>query len=188
MFSLILLLVFPFVAFSKPLMNESTTADFEEIVVTNDELMGGVEDLNPFDKQVIVDKTVQYFRRHLSALDKAVRRLNDEQLFQSWTYIESQLNESEDLFQQNADLKLFHDRMALLSIKLIDLQTKIIERLDVDQVVTEAVNKEALPVLYGRYQIADEVIELRLQELWTHLKDFTHFVEDVLDDIGDKKN
>lgn len=169
-------------------MNDSTTADFEQIVITNDELMGGLEDLNPFDKQVIVEKTVQYFRKHLSALEKAVRKLNDEELVQSWTTIEAELNHSDDQFQQTADLKKFHDEMALLTYRLIELQTKTIERLDINREVDSKTKEEVMPRLYGRYHIGEEVIEIRLHELWSHLKDFTHFVEEVLDDIGDKKN
>ena len=109
----------------------------------NDEFMGNISDLNPFDKQTIVEKSVHYFRRHLAVLGKAVRKLKDQNLQEIYTTIESELDLTESVYLKDPDLERFHEAMSAFSVNVLNLQNQVIERLTSDEAIDERVGKDS---------------------------------------------
>ena len=191
MLSLILFVVLPLISsYECKSMNNETTpgtetvTDFEEIIMVDDQFMGNLSDLNPFDKQVIVEKTVHYYRRHLTNLGKAIRKVNDPNIWENYKTIESELDLSESIYLKNPDLDKFQEAMAILSMNLMDLQNNVIDKLTTDQTIDKSV-KLSKSGLSRRYE-SEELIDIRLHELWKYLKEFTRFVEEVIDDLSEK--
>ena len=164
----------------------SSVTDFETIILTNDENMGEISALNPFDKEVIVEQTINYLRQHLYGLRKAINKFNDQSLDQRLdqilTNIETELQLSESIFQTNPDLKIFHIRMAFIGLRVMEIQRKVIDKLINNEGLDQRVVNNSMPLVYRGRHISDDVFDLRIHELWKHLKDFTIFIEDFIDD------
>jgi hypothetical protein len=178
----LLLMLLPVFIECKPVFDENM-GDFEAIIIESDELLG---ELNGFEKQLAVEQTLTYLQKHLTGLQKAAKKLNDENINKILAKIESDLTLSQLQFEQTLDLKAFDESSVLIGVQILELQLEMIERLTADQ--TKAEKEEIEELKPGFYQIINKTkssvkFEDRIKELWEQLNRFTYLINDMINNM-----
>jgi len=178
----LLLMLLPVFIECKPVFDE-TMDDFEAIIITSDEILG---ELNSFEKQLAVEQTSTYLQKHLTGLQKAAKKLNDENINKILAKIESDLMLSQLQFEQTLDLKAFDESSVLIGVQILELQLEMIERLTVNQTSAEKEQIEGLKP--GLYQIINNtrsslIFGERIKQLWEQLNRFTYLINDIINNM-----